>query len=626
MNLIKALRLGVALLLLAIMAMIVRYFLARSRAETQTTAGPEKIVQQKVDKKEAIEYLGTKENEKINWIKADKNYLGDDNLIHLEGNVQVVFFKKIEGKDVSLNGDEVAYDKDMNHFLISGHVKAKYEDVVIDSVLLHYDNKEEVFWTDNGASFSSPRLEGSGQKMIYSLKEKKIELRENIDLRLKPKLETSLPIVIKGNEIHYSRETKSGRMEGGVQLFRGQSRATAIRMEFELNPNEDFVRTLILEGGVKGCFIAEEKKDISSQNKSSFFARSSKREFEAEEIELKSFPDLAAIQDIEARESCSFKFISASEGFTQIMADTIKYTFDREGNLQEFQAIKNAKMIDQGEKAEEQRLISAETFIVEGNTDLLQVKGKAPFEATISSSSSDVFAEEFTFFLDKKDLEAKIGVKVVLKPKEGEENLGIFSKKRPVFIRADKMRYLDEQKRFLFNGNIKAWQEKKVLLAGEIDLSEPTRKMACSGKVRCVLPHKAKEEKEQMIEISSERMLYEPEENAVLFQEGSVFKAKEFDFEAQSVSVYLKEDGEDMKRAVGRGQVTTHQNSYLGKGEEAVYDPKEETIVLYGNPFFEDKEMGVTEADKLTFLLTDGKILIENKGRKRSVTIIKRER
>jgi lipopolysaccharide transport protein LptA len=626
MNLIKALRLGIGLLLLAILAVVVRYFLARSQAETQTTVGPEKIVQQKVDKKEDIEYLGTKENEKINWIKADKNYFGEDNLIHLEGNVQVVFFKKIEGKDVSLSGDEVAYDKDMNNFLITGHVKARYKDVLIESVLLHYDNKQEIFWTDNGASFSSPRLEGSAQKMVYSMKEKKIELRENIDLHFKPKLETSLPVVIKGNELRYSRETKSGRMEGGVQLFRGESQATASSMEFELNPDEDFVRTLILKGKVKGYFKAEEKKDISSQSKSSFFARSSKREFEAEEIELKSFPDLSAIQDIEARENCSFKFISASEGFTQIMADTVKYTFDREGNLQKFQAIKNAKMIDQGEKAEEQRLISAETFIIEGNTDLLQVKGKAPFEASISSSASDVLAEEFTFFLDKKDVEGKSGVKVVLKPKEGEENLGIFSKKRPVFIRADKMRYFDEQKRFLFNGNIKAWQEKKVLLAGEVDISEQTRKMACAGKVRCVLPHKAKEKKEEMIEISSERMLYEPEENAVLYQGGSVFKAKEFDFEAQSVSVYLNEDGEDMKRAVARGQVTTHQNSYEGKGEEAVYDPKEETIVLSGNPLFEDKDMGVTKADKLTFLLADGRILIENKGRKRSVTVIKRER
>ena len=220
----------------------------------------------------------------------------------------------------------------------------------------------------------------------------------------------------------------------------------------------------------------------------------------------------------------------------------------------------------------------------------------------------------------------KRGVKVVLKSREGEENLGIFSKGRPVFINANELRYFDEQKRFLFNGKIKAWQEKKVLLASEIDLYEQTRKMTCSGNVKCVFPHRTREEKEEMIEISSGRMQYDPEKNVVVYDEGSVFKAKEFDFEAQSVSVYLKEDGEDMEKAVARGQVTTHQNSVEGRGEEAIYDPKEETIVLSGNPLFVDKDMGITRADKLTFQLADDRILVENKGQKRSVTTIKRER
>jgi len=626
MNLIKVIRVGIAVLLLVILTLIIRYFLARSRAETQPPAGPEKIVQQKVDKQENIEYLGTRESEKINWIKADKNYLGEDNLIHLEGNVQVVFFKKIEGKDVSLDGDEVVYDKDMNNFLVSGRVRAKYEDVLIESALLHYDNQKEIFWTENGASFSSPGLGGSAQKMFYSMKEKKIELRENVELRLKAKLEKSLPVVIRGNELLYSRETRSGRMEEGVQLFRGESQASADVLEFELSPDEDFVRTLFLKGKAKGFLIDEEKKDTSSQSERSFFGQSSKREFEAEEIGLRAFPDLAAIQDVEAKGNCLFNFVSASGGFTQITAETVKYTFDREGKLQGFLARNNAKMIDQGEKAEERRLISAETFIIEGNTDRLQVKGKAPFEATLSSASSEVFAEEFIFFLDEKDLEVKRGVKVVLKSREGEENLGIFSKGRPVFINANELRYFDEQKRFLFNGKIKAWQEKKVLLASEIDLYEQTRKMTCSGNVKCVFPHRTREEKEEMIEISSGRMQYDPEKNVVVYDEGSVFKAKEFDFEAQSVSVYLKEDGEDMEKAVGRGQVTTHQNSVEGRGEEAIYDPKEETIVLSGNPLFVDKDMGITRADKLTFQLADDRILVENKGQKRSVTTIKRER
>ena len=39
-------------------------------------------------------------------------------------------------------------------------------------------------------------------------------------------------------------------------------------------------------------------------------------------------------------------------------------------------------------------------------------------------------------------------------------------------------------------------------------------------------------------------------------------------------------------------------------------------MVLTGNPVLVDKEKGVTEGDKLTFHLGDGRILIENKERR----------
>jgi lipopolysaccharide export system protein LptA len=62
------------------------------------------------------------------------------------------------------------------------------------------------------------------------------------------------------------------------------------------------------------------------------------------------------------------------------------------------------------------------------------------------------------------------------------------------------------------------------------------------------------------------------------------------------------------------------------RGKEAIYDPDKETIILLGNPVLEDKEKGITKGDKLTFYISDGRIFVENKGKERSVTVIKRER
>jgi lipopolysaccharide export system protein LptA len=69
--------------------------------------------------------------------------------------------------------------------------------------------------------------------------------------------------------------------------------------------------------------------------------------------------------------------------------------------------------------------------------------------------------------------------------------------------------------------------------------------------------------------------------------------------------------------------VVVVQGDREARGEEANYDLEEDTIVLTGNPVLVDKVKGMTEGDKLTFYLADGKIVIENKERGRSVTVIK---
>ena len=48
------------------------------------------------------------------------------------------------------------------------------------------------------------------------------------------------------------------------------------------------------------------------------------------------------------------------------------------------------------------------------------------------------------------------------------------------------------------------------------------------------------------------------------------------------------------------------------------------TIELTGNPKLFDKNKGESEGDKLTFHLADDRIIVENKDRKRSETVIKK--
>jgi lipopolysaccharide export system protein LptA len=88
----------------------------------------------------------------------------------------------------------------------------------------------------------------------------------------------------------------------------------------------------------------------------------------------------------------------------------------------------------------------------------------------------------------------------------------------------------------------------------------------------------------------------------------------------------MGEEDKGIQKIVARKKVVIVQELGEAYGEEAVYDPENESLVLLGNPVLIDKDGGRTEGHKLTFHMADDRILVENKDRERSVTVIKRER
>lgn len=627
MGFIKALRITVAVLLVLVLAVIVRHFLTRSSGGVRVPVQSDDITQKNIEKKEKVELVEYKMEDESLHVKADKHYMGEDRDYHAEGNVEIVFVKEREGKDVILYGNKVVYDKDMTRFVSSGQGRVKFKDLVVASVLLNYDNKREIFSTEKGVSFFSQRLRGSAQKMTYQMGQERLILQENVRLQILPRDESSPSLEVTGKKLDYSEKNKKGKIEGGVELFRGESRASAEIMKFEMYPDGEQIKSLILEKGAWASLAEGEGESRPLEKQSPLFDQSARREIEGKEITFKFFQDPSVLQEVEARGNSSFKFISSDESFTWVRAESGRFVFDREGELTEFQASKNARIVKQADDPDETRLIEGDVFTKKRDSDVLWVKGRGPYEARVSSRENDVFAEEIFISLDNNDLEAKGGVKVILEAKEGGgKPIGIFSEEQPVFIQARGMRYFAEHKRFLFNENVKAWQEEKVLRTDEIELFEETGQILCRGGVESTMLHTTKEGEEEKLKISSEKMTYFPEENLVLYQNKSSLTVKDVTLQAQSISVYMGEEDKGIQKIVARKKVVIVQELGEAYGEEAVYDPENESLVLLGNPVLIDKDGGRTEGHKLTFHMADDRILVENKDRERSVTVIKRER
>ena len=621
-NFTRLIRISIAVLFFTTLFLIGWNFLTRSKKKAEAPIHTVEITTQRMEKKEKIEHFEVKAGRGYFRVRADKHYMGKDNKYHLEGNVEVVFLKKIEGKDVFIYGDEIIYDQKGNHFLLGGKGRVKFKDLLIESSSLEYDSKREVFRSDKGIKFQSLDFSGSAKKIVYSMKEEKINLIDRIYIKIRTHLETPFPIAIKAERFEYRRERKWGMAKGDVRLTHGKNVARADILKFELFPDGEQIKTLVLEGEANAS-IAEEEK-MFSLGKNSFIPPGTKKEIKADEIRIRGFQGLPQIQRLVATGDCEFKFISSEGRHTLIKAVEIRFLFSREGELEEFCAQEKAMIAEVEEGSEPVRVIEGEFMTTTENTDVLDVSGEKDRKPRLLFKNSEIYASEIIVFLDTRDVELKGEVKAALRlQREGERSIGFFSREQPVFVASQKMRYSEQEKRFHFKERIRMWQGSKSLTAEEVVLDEETNKISCSGGVRSIASNEPKEEEEQRIEISAQTMYFDPDENLIVYKEKGSLRIDQTNLQSQSIFVHLKGKKGDMESIVAKERVIISLNDRKGHGEEARYDLDNETVVLLGDPVLIDKDKGEIRGDKLTFYMTDGRIVVENKDRERSVTVIK---
>lgn len=621
-NFPSLIRIMIAVFFFVILFLIGWNFLTRPAKKAKVSIPTTEIIPKKVEKKEKIEHFEVK-GEKGNFsVKADKHYMGKDNKYHLEGNVEVVFLKKIEGNDVFIYGDEIIYDRKGDHFLLKGKGRVKFKDLLIESSFLNYDSKGEFFSSDKGIKFQSSDFSGSAKKIYYWMKDEKLNLIDRIYVKIKAHLETPFPIAIKAERFEYRRRTKWGMARGKVRLTHGKSDGQADVLKFELFADGEQIKILVLEGNATASVAGTEK--MFSLGKNSFFPPGTKKEIKADQIRIYGFQNLPKIHELIATGGCKFKFISSESGYTMIQAKEVRFLLTSEGELEKFHALEKAMISEVEEGPKPLRVIEGESMTMNGSTDVLDVIGEKDRKPRLLFKNSEIYANQILVFLGSKDVELIGEVKAALRmQREEEKSIGFFSAEQPVFVTSQKMKYSEQEKRFLFKEGIRMWQEGKILTAEEVALDEGTNEISCLGGVRSIAPNKHKKEEEQRIEISAQTMNFDPEENFIVYKEKGSLRIDQTNIQAQSIFVHLKGKKGDMESIVAKEKVIISYNDRQGRGEEARYDLEKETLVLLGNPVLIDKDKGEIKGDKLTFYMADGRIVVENKDRERSATVIK---
>jgi lipopolysaccharide transport protein LptA len=585
----------------------------------------ENAEQEILEQKEQIEFFEA-EGQKGNLrIRADKHYMGEDDQYHLDGNVEIVFFEKSEGEDIFLRGDEVVYDKEGTQFQFVGRSEALFKDLALDVSFLEYDTEKRIFKSDYPVHFDSEKLSGSGKGIVYSMKGRTLELKEDIHLELISDLSPSIPIVLEGDSFSFMKRGKRGKVEGNVRMTHNRSWVTSDRIDFKLTANSENIRTMLFTGDVRALLEEGESNSSRTPNEDVLELHGDRREIKAEEVLVQAFLNLPKIRQVSADGDCVFKFFSFSGKMTQVQGKSVKFRLNREGELVRFSANKEAEIAERDEAGEILRRIRGNAIALEDDKNSLVTRGKNAQKANVSTGESDIKAEMIKISRKNNNVNASGDVQVILNTGEdGQASVGFFSENKPIFITTQNMRYFAAQDRFSFNGGNKVWQDKDILSAEELNIHKDTGKVNAEGNISSTFPYVPKDkEDEERVTITAKKMSYDPDRDIVHYQGNNTLRVENILLEAQSVFIHLdKEDGQ-IKRITAADDVVITQEQYKGQGQRAVFDVHKETIVLTGSPVLIAEDQGKTEGTKLTFFIADGKIVVENRGRERSVTVIK---
>lgn len=548
-------------------------------------------------------------------VEFEELFVDEEGLNHAVGNVRALFKEKYE-----LLADEIVYDQEWTHFLLKGKAKIRYEEANLEGSYLEYDREAGVFKTNENAVFSSERISGLAKEMLYFIEEERLELKNQVYLELTSRLDSSSPMIVEGERFVYLRANRTGQMEGHVSFTQGNSYGSADFVEFELFPEEEHVRSVLLRGNVVGMLVEEGTGEGIGKGDGII-----ERHVRADEVKLQAFLNFPKIHALEADGACFFKFVFPSGNSQQGEADYLKFVLSRQGRLREFHALGRARLIDVDGETKEERIVGGESLFILEAKEGLQIKGSDEYMASLSSKVYEISAKDIVLDTEKNNLEANDNVKVILNPGQGENTMGFFSQEKSIFITSDKMRYSADLERFLFAGGIKSWQEKEILQTDELSVDQKTGKIECIGQVKSIFPYESKNNQNQgRVEISANKMSYNPEEKTITFSDACSLKAREVKMTSQTILIkFNEEQGGEMQEFLATGNVIIAQQQSEGRGENARFDVDNETIVLLGNPVLTDKDRGRITGDKLTFFIAEDRIVVENQGQERSLSVIK---
>jgi len=624
---VQILKVLIGLILVGAIGVIVHNFIRQSRLRPRVPQVTDPIASQKVETTDQIQHFQLRKGKLHLQVSAAKHYIGEDGLFHLEGDVRLTFPARADGEDIVLTAGEIVHDQENSFFRLQGKAFLRARDLEIRSEFLEYKTEEEILRTDRPMEFASERISGSANRAEYRTGPKRLIMRDAVRLQVRPVSHSGRPVQIQGDQVDYWHNKAMGTIRGEARFDSGPNRARAALIRFDLFSNRENIKSLTMSGDVL-IYVqrngAEDPDEVRSE-----LSSVEGMELKAQEIQVRAWHNSQNIRSLKAARQCTLRQEISPRELREVEAESIEMAFNRKGELKTFLAQGGSEMLERS--AGENRTVRGASLSIAGRKKALRVTSDQDLRARIRAGAYDVEADTINILLNSGNLEAEGRVHVIIAalPEESTSSstlapaVGFFSGDGAVFINADSMRYLSENRRFLLTDNIRVWQAREMLLTQDLVVYRETGRLTCRKGVKTyIMAQAGNEQEEHRLEIEADGLEYIPEDSCLAYKGNVAMKVEEVELNTEGLFVFFTPE-KRMRTVVARGDVRMKRFPFEMRGQEADIDFEKEVIVFTGNPVLIDKERGRVEGDKLTFHMADDRIIVENKGRERSETIIK---
>lgn len=255
-------------------------------------------------------------------------------------------------------------------------------------------------------------------------------------------------------------------------------------------------------------------------------------------------------------------------------------------------------------------------------------------KAHVDEPAGRIAAHEIRLLQASNKLFAKGDVAAVYRDKGSQPSGGLFAEGEPVYAAGLEMESDQGKGVIVYRGAARLWQGANRVEGRTISIDRPGKRLVAEEEVVSYLEEKPKTEgaKPMLLAILAGRLDYSDESRTAIYTENVRLERGDLSIRAERLEAELSAADSggsatlERAYAVGAVEILDGATKRKGVGDEAVYTPKTERVVIRGEPARAVNEAGEeTRGAELNYALNDDRLQVSG-GADRAVTFRRRSR